>query len=350
MYEYDFASVYDCSCYHLYILLLLSLPMLGISININQYNMSERCDRDDISKTARDKESALAKCIPFTPTPAIQKSIVEAQIARTLLVERMTAKFLLQSLLALDYYQDHIHAGLGSNSPGFNRLGCNIHSDGVNYRKDINEDNPSKLGICDNNAANIKILSLLHMAIIMYLVEVLGMHPEDGKYVVYYSFLWLIGSGMGLHGDSPNKVKRELFFLRLSIQIGEGRKINFKAFKFEGNDETANHVYNGISIDSLEMREGADAYAMSTFSSGKFPLFWNDSQKNVGVQLKHEVGVTKTGNAMNIILDVPFRSLEAMMQALKIFRLTPFVLPTEKSMDAYKLLVKKVQEMRKAWN
>jgi len=312
--------------------------------------MSEKCDRDDISKTARDSESALAKCIPFTSTPAVQKSIVEAQIAQTPLVERMTAIFLAQSLSAFTYIQNHVHAGLGSTSPGFNRLECQIHSNGGNYRKDINEDEPSKLGICDNNAANIKILSLLHIAIIMYLVEVLGMHKADEQYVVYYSFLWLIGSGMGIHGDYPNKIKKKLFFLRLSIQIGEGRKISFKAFKFEGNDEAANHVYNGISIDSLEMREGADAYCMSTFSSGMFPLFWNDSQKNVGVQLKHEVGVTKTGNAMNIILDVPFRSLEAMMQALKIFRLTPFVLPTEKSMDAYKLLVKKVQEMRKAWN
>jgi len=312
--------------------------------------MSEKCDRDDISKTARDSESALAKCIPFTSTPAVQKSIVEAQIAQTPLVERMTAIFLAQSLSAFTYYQDNTHAALGPTSPGHNRVGCNIHSDGVNYRPDINEDEPKNLGICDNNAANINTLSILHIAIIMYLVEVLGMHKADEQYVVYYSFLWLIGSGMGIHGDYPNKIKKKLFFLRLSIQIGEGRKISFKAHKFEENEKTATHVYNDINIDSLNMRRGADAYVMSTFSSGMFPLFWKDRQKKVGVQLKHEVGVTKTGNAMNIILDVPFRSLEAMMQALKIFRLTPFVLPTEKSMDAFKLLVKKVQEMRKAWN
>jgi len=312
--------------------------------------MSHNCDRDDISKTARDSESALAKCIPFTSTPAVQKSIVKAQIAQTPLVERRTARFLYQSLMKFDYYQDSTHAALGPTSPGHNRVGCNIHSDGINHRPDINEDEPKKLGISDNNAANIKIQSLLHIALIMYLVEVLGMHPKDEEYVAYYSFLWLIGSGMGIHGDYPNEVKRKLFFLRLSIQIGEGRKISFKAHKFEGNDKKATRLYNGISIDSLEMREGADAYAMTSFSSGMFPSFWNDSQKNVGVQMKHEVGVTKTGNAMNIILDVPFRSLEAMMQALKIFRLTPLVLPTEDSMDTFKLLVRKVQEMREAWN
>lgn len=85
------------------------------------------------------------------------------------------------------------------------------------------------------------------------------MDPDDEAYVKYYGLLWLVNGGMGFHGDYPIKSGAlDLFILRLSIQAGEERDIDFKLFQFEGNDEKASHVYNEVKIDSFKMREGAD--------------------------------------------------------------------------------------------
>ena len=182
-----------------------------------------------------------------------------AQIGQTPFVEKFTAMFLLAAMMPLHFWQSHTHARKGSTSPGFHRLACDIRTTGINSRPDINEGEPSNLPICDNNAENKELLTLLHACLIRYAIEILGMDPDDEAYVKYYGLLWLVNGGMGFHGDYPIKSGAlDLFILRLSIQAGEERDIDFKLFQFEGNDEKASHVYNEVKIDSFKMREGAD--------------------------------------------------------------------------------------------
>ena len=309
------------------------------------------CEGNDISKTSRATDSSTAQYIPTAKNVSDQKDIIQTQIGQTLFVQTATALLLARCLMPLMYVQNSKHANLGPSSPGFKRLECNNHSNGMNQRPDLlTKEEPTKIPICDNTPENVELKRILHECIIMYLVEILGMDPDDEKFVQYYTFLWLSNSGMGYHADAASNKHKSLFFIRLSIQIGDPRMISFKVMQFEDNEESATHVYNDVQVDSINTRDGADMYVMTMYGSGVHPACWADEKKKKGIVVKHQVERTKTGNTMNIILDVPFRSLQDMLRAVEIVKLTFFVLPTEESMNDYNLLLEKVGELREMWN
>lgn len=88
---------------------------------------------------------------------------------------------------------------------------------------------------------------------------------------------------------------------------------------------------------------------MTCFGNGAYPVCWIDNKKKTGIQAKHQVEQTKTGNAMNTILDIPIRSVQELMRAVAIVKMTPFILPTKEGMREYNLLVQKVAEIRAKW-
>ena len=310
------------------------------------------CDAKDKSKTARDESSSTAVCIPFAKDTADMKSVLAAHISQTPFITTATATFLLSFLLRCHFIQTHKHARLGPTSPGHNRLVCQIHTpynvSKLNNRYDL----PTIVGrgqnIMDNNDENIEQKKIFHETIVRYLVEVLDMDPKDEEFMHYHSYFWLFNSGMGYHADSAGLKHKNMFFLRFSIQLGAARTVSFKAYKLEDKKDV--RVFPDVNLPSIKLRAGADAYVMSAYASGVHPASWADKKKEVGYLIKHQVERIKTEeNAMNIILDVPFSSLQAMSKALIIFKKFPLILPTKDGMDDYKLLLSEVAKFHNAW-
>ena len=266
-----------------------------------------------------------------------QEAIVRAHMGQCAFMERNTAAFLLYCLMPLYFFQNSKWA-LQRNSPGHLQMECQI---GSSYSQGNNRDDfgtgigGSPLPICETSIANQELLKELHVVIIQYLVEVLGMNPDDEKLVKYHSFLWFLFSGMGYHGDFASEVHTNYFFARMSFSFGGKRSVSLKTYQFKNDETKATRRYHGPEIESISTRSPADMYVMSSYASGAHPLCFIDEDKSVGVQVMHQVDTIQDKEAMNVILDIPFRTVHDMMRAIYIIKSTPFVLPTKEGMAAY---------------
>lgn len=301
--------------------------------------MSDYCDRKHPDWAAKAMDELGATVPTYIPTiiddPETQKLFVLSHLAQAKSVSEDTA-LELASIVKISWYHQNFKAVKGDVGKKKCRHAIEYHkgsarggfSNRMNPRPDRYPDAPYDLPIHDGSDESKAKFDRLHKLIIRYLINRMGMHPDDEKYVDYYGFLWEIGAGMGIHGDSPTKDDDFRFFLRLIVSVGGRRRVNFAAYSF---DKSSDKYSKAFDICTITTHEGADAYLTSPFANGKIPFCYCDDEKFSGLQAKHEVEVIKPGEerTANIIIDFPLRSFEQVVRALRVMREEEFHLDLE---------------------
>lgn len=299
--------------------------------------MSAACDRFDPSDAAKEIESdggTVAEWIPPIPedNSALQLRFVTAQIAQAPRVDPKTALFIASIVGKTIYYQE-IRAVKKQQRKKKNRYVANYHNSqqakALCPRPDVNSDDPTDLPLHDGTPESVAAFKQLNDLIKKFLIEVLGMHPDDWGLVKYYGFMWDIGAGMGLHSDYPTKHDKYLFFLRLIVSVGGSRTVKFSAHKFPNPNDPTNpdaHLPKAFDILTLKTHKGADAYLTSPFGNGKKPFCYFDEKRDAGLVAKHEVVEIQPDEerTANIIIDFPLRSMEAVVAALRVMEKETF--------------------------
>jgi len=228
-------------------------------------------------------------------------------------------------------YQDPQKVGIGG-TPGptdhsYNRTGCPLHTDS-NYisRPDIRPHHPTKLPVAlktAENSAGIK-------AVLDYIEELttkLG-RIETMPFRLHM-IKYMSGIGMGWHSNSLRLADRQGGYrMRLVINLGESRKIRFRANQLDVNEDTIleqdNRSYRrhpglGWEIDTIA---GFSAYLMSSHGNGGCFLGYTDDTRSVAIKAAHSVskiGVNKGGSEA-FVCDFVVKDLRADKKALRAFR------------------------------
>mmetsp|Transcript_29444 Transcript_29444/g.69043 ORF Transcript_29444/g.69043 Transcript_29444/m.69043 type:complete len:302 (+) Transcript_29444:214-1119(+) len=276
---------------------------------------------------AEEKDGAtVPSYIPTITNRRSQKFFILSHIAHAPGVSEDTA-LELASVVAMTTYHQNYKAVKKNLAKKKGRHVAEYHkravaggrSSNMNPRPDLYPNSPNDLPFHDGSEESKAKFDKLHKLIIQHLINKLGMHPDDEKYAKYYGFLWEVGSGMGLHSDSPTKDDSFRFFLRLIVSVGGSKRINFVAYKFDNDSEVPTKAFN---ITTVTTKEGADAYLTSPYGNGKIPFCYLDDEKQSGLQAKHEVEVIKPGEkrTANIIIDFPLRTYEDVIGALRVMR------------------------------
>jgi hypothetical protein len=140
---------------------------------------------------------------------------------------------------------------------------------------------------------------------------------------------YMSGIGMGWHSDSLRLADRQGGYrMRLVFNLGESRKIRFRANQLDVNEDTIleqdNRSYRlhpdlGWEIDTIA---GFSAYLMSSHGNGGCFLSYTDDARSVAIQAQHSVskiGANK-GGSKAFVCDFVVKDLMAAMKALRAFR------------------------------
>jgi hypothetical protein len=228
-------------------------------------------------------------------------------------------------------YQDPQKVGIGG-TPGptdhsFNRTGCALHTDSkYTSRSDICPHHPTKLPVAlktAENSAGIKAM----LDYIEELTTKLG-RIETIPFRLYM-IRYMSGIGMGWHSDSLRLADRQGGYrMRLVFNLGESRKIRFRANQIDVNEDTISEQDNrsyhrhpdlGWEIDTIA---GFSAYLMSSHGNGSCFLGYTDDTRSVAIKAEHSVskiGANKGGSEA-FVCDFVLKDLRAAMKALRAFR------------------------------
>jgi hypothetical protein len=111
--------------------------------------------------------------------------------------------------------------------------------------------------------------------------------------------------------------------MRLVFNLGESRKIRFRANQLDVNEDTIleqdNRSYRphpdlGWEIDTIA---GFSAYLMSSHGNGGCFLSYTDDTRSVAIQAQHSVS---KGGSEAFVCDFVVKDLRAAMKALRAFR------------------------------
>jgi hypothetical protein len=228
-------------------------------------------------------------------------------------------------------YQDPQKVGPGG-TPGptdhsFNRTGCALYTDSkYNSRPDICPHHPTKLPVAlktTENSAGFK-------AVFDYIEELttkLG-RIETMPFRLHM-IRYMSGIGMGWHSNFLRLADCQGDYrMRLVFNLGESRKIRFRANQLDVNKDTIlkldNQSYRlhpdlGWEIDTIA---GFSAYLMSSHGNGGCFLIYTDDTRSVAIQAQHSVskiGANK-GGSKAFVCDFVVKDLKAAMKALRAFR------------------------------
>ena len=235
-------------------------------------------------------------------------------------------------------YQDPQKVGIGgSTGPtdhSFDRTGCSIHTDSkYQSRPDIHPNNPTKLPVALKTVENSAIFDGF-LSFIEGLTLKLGRIKEIPFRM--HMIRYMCGNGMGEHGDGLRlSDRREGYRMRLVLNLGESRKIRFRAIELdmslvahgsEDNSEIARdnqgeRRYPGLGFKIVTI-SGFSAYLMSSHGNGGCFLSYTDESKKVAIQAQHSVskiGFNKGGSEA-FVCDFVVKDLRAAMKALRAFR------------------------------
>ena len=235
-------------------------------------------------------------------------------------------------------YQDPPKVGIGGTTGptdhSYDRTGCSIHTDSkYQSRQDIHPVNPSKLPVALKTVENSAIFD-------GFLSFIEGLTLKLGRIETVpfrlHMIRYMCGNGMGWHGDGLRLTDRkDGYRMRLVLNVGESRKIRFKANQVdmslvargsEDNSEIARdnqgeRRYPGLGFEIVTI-SGFSAYLMSSHGNGGCFLSYTDESKKVAIQAQHSVtkiGENEGGSGA-FVCDFVVEDLRAAMQALNDFR------------------------------
>ena len=146
-----------------------------------------------------------------------------------------------------------------------------------------------KLPPCENTQENEELRARVYENIIVFLVDVLKMNPEDEEFVEIYSLLYQEETGMGKHPDYDKKIGKKSFSVRLGISAGASRKVKFSRMEFNVNNPQDNgRKVKGLDF-TIETNKCADVYLTSPSASGRKNLCYTNNEKTTRVEAWHEV-------------------------------------------------------------
>jgi hypothetical protein len=235
-------------------------------------------------------------------------------------------------------YQDPQKEGIrgktGPTDHSFDRTGCSIHSDSK-YRTNpnINPKAPANLPLALKTVQNCAIFNAV-LGFIERLTLKLGRIKEIPFRM--HMIRYMCGNGMGEHSDGLRfSDRREGYRMRLVLNLGESRKIRFRAFELDmdlvaygsednfelAKDSEGNRRYPGIDHEIVTI-PGFSAYLMSSHGNGGCFLCYTDESRKVAIQATHSVtciGKNKGGSGA-FVCDFVVEDIRAAMQALRDFR------------------------------
>jgi hypothetical protein len=228
-------------------------------------------------------------------------------------------------------YQDPQKVGIGGptgpTDHSFNRTGCPLHTDSIyTSRPDIRPSHPTKLPVAlktAENSAGIKTV----LDYIEELTTKLG-RIETIPFRLYM-IRYMSGIGMGWHSDSMRLADRQGGYrMRLVFNLGESRKVRFRANQLDVNKDTilfqdnrSFRIYPGLGWE-IDTIAGFSAYLMSSHGNGSCFLGYTDDTRSVAIQAQHSVskiGANKGGSEA-FVCDFVVKDLRAAMKALRAFR------------------------------
>ena len=235
-------------------------------------------------------------------------------------------------------YQDPQKVGIGRltgpTDHSFDRTACQLHTDSkYQSRPDIRPHHPTMLPVAlktDQNSATFDY--------VLSFIERLTLKLGRIKTIPFrlHMIRYMCGNGMGWHGNSLRLADRQGgYCMRLVINLGESRKIRFRANQVavsevargsEDNSEIARdnqgkRRYTGLGFKIVTIL-GFSAYLMSSHGNGGCFLRYTDESKKVAIQAQHSVtkiGENKGGSGA-FICDFVVKDLMDTMQALSDFR------------------------------
>ena len=144
-----------------------------------------------------------------------------------------------------------------------------------------------------------------------------------------YMIRYMSGIGMGWHSDSLCLADRQGGDrMRIVFNLGESRKIRFRANQIDVNEDTISEQDNrsyrrhpdlGWEIDTIA---GFSAYLMSSHGNGGCFLGYTDDTRSVAIQAQQSVSKIgeNEGGSGAFVCDFVVEDLRAAMQALNDFR------------------------------
>jgi hypothetical protein len=140
---------------------------------------------------------------------------------------------------------------------------------------------------------------------------------------------YMSGIGMGWHSDSMRLADRQGGYrMRLVFNLGESRKVRFRANQLDVNKDTilfqdnrSFRIYPGLGWE-IDTIAGFSAYLMSSHGNGSCFLGYTDDTRSVAIQAQHSVskiGANKGGSEA-FVCDFVVKDLRAAMKALRAFR------------------------------
>jgi hypothetical protein len=235
-------------------------------------------------------------------------------------------------------YQDPLKVGIGGTTGptnhSYDRTGCSIHTDSkYQSRPDIHPNNPSMLPVALKTVENCATFDA-----ILGFIEKLTL--KLGRIVTVpfrlHMIRYMCGNGMGWHGDGLRVTDRQDGYrMRLVINLGESRKIRFRANQVDmsevanGSEDNTNLAkdnqgerrYTGLGFEIVTI-PGFSAYLMSSHGNGGCFLSYTDESKKVAIQAQHSVTMIgeNEGGSGAFVCDFVVEDLRAAMQALNDFR------------------------------
>ena len=195
----------------------------------------------------------------------------------------------------------------------------NMHTTNtILYRPDIKPKHPSKLPLGPNDPKFISVHDDLYKRIVYFLVEKLGMDPNDEKHVRIRAQRFPPGTGIGEHADGDKKIGDLLFSMRLVLGLGASRTINFTLREFDLLEPKA----NGKRIPGVNFTMTTDdccsAYLMPPDISGKKRFCFTNTNGTKYALAHHELVKSEKGSddhAAIFVVDFQLRSEEAVTAA-----------------------------------
>jgi len=283
----------------------------------------QRDSKSSARKSARvEEEDITSMYTPITNDVNVMKSLLEQETAQGTL-DQASFDLFTNWFGECIWYQSTVNAQFSTSSNSNRRLSNSFHTlTNVLYRKDIKPDHPTKLPLCENTQENEELRARVYENIIVFLVDVLKMIPEDEEFVEIYSLLYQEETGMSKHPDSDKKIGKKSFSMRLGISVGASRKVEFSGMEFKVNDPQDNgRVVEGLDF-TIETNKCADIYLTSPFASGRKNLCYTNNEKTTRVEAWHKVERIDSScdGCFTMIVDFQLRSLEAKDAALNAMR------------------------------